>query len=132
MTSEVVEVTVREGQSWNALAYLRKADGTQALQVDLQTITLFVYDNSNALISQESYPVSDDTVVFDTPQTDGHWTVDDVGYTFRGRVRSELLSKGSGRYRGELIGVLWNDTGTADPDIIPVIYEITVKPLLSG
>jgi len=126
-----VHVDVAEGQGFYALATFRKADGTVALQADVQTVTAFVYlPDTKTPISQESYAVTDS--VFDTIQTDGYWDVDTSGYNFRGRVRSELFTVGSGRYELELVAYLWNDQGTAEPDLIPKVYEVDVTPLRSS
>jgi hypothetical protein len=88
----VVEDPVEEGADAHNLGQVARPIGTFLVQADVTSWGLDVYERGN---NTAIYTISGQAaalVIFDTPQTDGYWGLDLVGYNFRHYVTQVALA----------------------------------------
>lgn len=102
------EAVVPEDSRPILLARFTKLNGAVAVQADVSSISLKIFDLDG---DSPSSPVSSTAPsvagsVFDTLQTNSNWTRDDSGYNFSTQIPAAVLTEGRRRYAAEVMATL--------------------------
>ena len=97
----VIESIVEEGTDNQNVGQVAKPDGTFILEADVPAgWALDVYEKANSVPIYSLAGQSTSGVIFDTPQLDGFWGIDDIGYNFRHPVTQVALATQSASLEG--------------------------------
>lgn len=80
-----------------------EVDGSNATQSDCSSITVRAWDVDDYSTAVLSATLTVSSVVFDTLQTDGRWSVDSTGYNFRYDVADTVCTLPGHQYRFEVV-----------------------------
>jgi len=84
------EGTIQEDSTFSVMMRI-EADGSNAVQADISSITWAIYD-ADETDATATGTLTVSNVIFDTLQTDGRWSKDDTGYNFRHDVAATVLT----------------------------------------
>lgn len=96
----VVEDPVEEGADAHNVGQVVRPNGLFVVQADVTSWGLDVYERGNNTAIYTLSGQAAALVIYDTPQTDGYWGVDDIGYNFRHPVTQVALATQSAVLEG--------------------------------
>ena len=124
MTDEITGI-VYEDSTFSLMSRFT-VDGANATQSDCSLITMKAWD-----VDDYDTPVLDatltvSTVVYDTLQTDGRWSVDATGYNFRYDVADTVCTTAGNQYRFEAV------VTTSGGKLPPMVWIVNCKETRSS
>ena len=124
MTDEITGI-VYEDSTFSLMSRFT-VDGANATQSDCSSITIKAWD-----VDDYDTPVLDatltvSTVVYDTLQTDGRWSVDATGYNFRYDVADTVCTTPGTQYRFEAV------VTTSGGKLPPMVWIVNCKETRSS
>ena len=125
MTCGPVTGVVYEDSTFAIMARF-EVDGTNAVQADCSSITVKAWDTNDFDTTVLSATPTVSTVVFDTLQTDGRWTIDSTGYNFRYDVADTVCTTAGSRYLFEAV------VTTSGGKLPPMQWEVLCKETRSS
>lgn len=125
MTCGTITGVVYEDSTFALMARF-EVDGSNATQSDCSSITMKAWDTNDLTTTVLSTSLTVSSVVFDTLQTDGRWSVDTTGYNFRYDVADTVCTTAGSRYLFEAV------VTTAGGKLPPMRWEVECRNTVSS
>jgi hypothetical protein len=118
MDCDITTGFVYEDSTFDVMARF-EVDGSNATQSDCSSITMKAWKTTDFDNTVLSAALTVSSVVFDTLQTDGRWSVDSTGYNFRYSVADTICTVAGALYRFEAV------VETSGGTLPPMVWEVT-------
>ena len=129
---------VPQGVDLEPLDRITGRDGSRLVEADVTSIDVVVYNvqEKTAILTRSGLSptlgTDAETRVYDTLQTDGRWTPDNIGYNAKTVVTKAMLDavtqtlEGGKRYRVEIkyVTTAWGDLYTVHEYTIDTLYQV--------